>query len=58
MITNFIESINWMLEDGSTNSNLSPRFDETPDESDDADDDVDEMVQDNVADLPLVRKFD
>ena len=46
-----------MPQDGSTNWNLPPRYDVTPDESDDADNDADEMVQDYVADLLLVRNF-
>nr|POE77047.1 e3 ubiquitin-protein ligase rglg5 [Quercus suber] len=50
LIHEFIESLsNRMPQDGSTNWNLPPRYDVTPDESDDAD----EMVQDYVADLPL-----
>ena len=39
-----------MPEDGSTNWDLPPRFDDSPDEAD-------EMVQDYVADLPLERNF-
>ena len=58
LIQEFIESLchlsNRMPEDGSTNWDLPPRFDDSPDE---ADDDADEMVQDYVADLPLVRNF-
>ncbi|XP_050278601.1 TMV resistance protein N-like isoform X2 [Quercus robur] len=54
LIDEFIESLcnlsNQMPEDGSTNWDLPPRFDDSPDE---ADDDADEMVQDYVADLPL-----
>ena len=54
LIDEFIESLsNQMPQDGSTNQNLPPRYDVTPDESDDAD----EIVQDYVADLPLVRNF-
>lgn len=41
---------NQMPEDGSTNWDLPPRFDDSPDEAD-------EMVQDHVADLPLARNF-
>lgn len=50
----FIESLcnlsNQMPEDGSTNWDLPPRFDDSPDEAD-------EMVQDYVADLTLERNF-
>lgn len=54
LIDEFIESLsNQMPEDGSTNWDLSPRYDVTPDESDDAG----EMVQDSGADLPRVRNF-